>query len=201
MQTAYDSDILHMQQGFIAKCESIIIRKRRSLFEPTIKMKYGEAMELTHINENGEARMVDVHEKDDTYRVAKARGEIKLNNEAFELLKSGNAKKGDVLAAARIAGIMAAKKNYELIPLCHLIPLTKCQIDFEMDEGSNTVSSVCTACCVGKTGVEMEALQGVSVSLLTIYDMLKAIDREMVISNIMLMEKDGGKSGHFVRKL
>jgi cyclic pyranopterin phosphate synthase len=158
-------------------------------------------MEFTHFNKNGEALMVDVHEKDDTYRVARAEGYITVNKEAFDAISGGSVKKGDVLGVARIAGIMAAKRNSELIPLCHNIPLTKCTVDFELLPKTSQIKAVCTASCVGKTGVEMEALTGVSVSLLTIYDMCKAIDKSMEISQIHLLEKEGGKSGHYIRNV
>jgi cyclic pyranopterin phosphate synthase len=157
-------------------------------------------MEFTHFNKNGEALMVDVHEKEDTYRVAKAEGFITVNREVFDAISEGSVKKGDVLGVARLAGIMAAKKNSELIPLCHNIPLTKCTVDFELLPETLQVKAVCTASCVGKTGVEMESLTGVSVALLTIYDMCKAIDKSMEISGVHLLEKDGGKSGRYLRK-
>lgn len=153
---------------------------------------------LTHFNEAGEAHMVDVHEKDDTYRIAKACGEIRVNEDVFDAVSNGTAKKGDVLGIARIAGIMGAKNNSMLIPLCHPIAMTKCDVDFELDKDKYIIRAVCTTACVGKTGVEMEALTGVSTALLTIYDMCKAIDRSMEIVNIRLLEKDGGKSGHYV---
>ena len=136
--------------------------------------------EFTHFNKEGNAVMVDVHAKDDTYRVAVAAGKIYVNEEVYAAIKGHTAKKGDVLGVARIAGIMAAKKNSELIPLCHII------------------EAFCKTSCIGKTGVEMEAMTGVSVTLLTIYDMCKAMDRGMRITDIHLMEKDGGKSGHYV---
>jgi len=142
--------------------------------------------------------MVDVHEKADTYRVARATGDIYVNQECYDAIKGHNIKKGDVLSVARIAGIMAAKKNAELIPLCHILPLTNCKIDFELFDEERRINAVCTASCVGKTGVEMEALTGVSICLLTIYDMCKAVDKGMHIENIHLLEKMGGKSGHYV---
>lgn len=154
---------------------------------------------LTHFNEAGEAHMVDVHEKDDTYRIAKASGEIKVNEDVFNAVANGTVKKGDVLGIARIAGIMGAKNNSMLIPLCHPIAMTKCDVDFELDEDKKIILAVCTTACIGKTGVEMEALTGVSTALLTIYDMCKAIDRSMEITNIHLLEKAGGKSGHYIR--
>ena len=118
----------------------------------------------------------------------------------YEAITNHTAKKGDVLGVARIAGIMAAKKNAELIPLCHIIPLTNCEITYEMSKEESAVIAFCKASCVGKTGVEMEALTGVSVALLTIYDMCKAMDRGMEISDIHLVEKSGGKSGHYIRQ-
>ena len=148
---------------------------------------------FTHFDEKGNAVMVDVHEKADTYRVAVAQGTITVNEEVFQAITNHTAKKGDVLGIARIAGIMGAKKNAELIPLCHIIALTDCEIEFVLDEKTRQI----TASCVGKTGVEMEAMTGVSVALLTIYDMCKAMDRGMVISEIHLVEKMGGKSGHY----
>ena len=141
--------------------------------------------------------MVDVHEKADTYRVAKAEGTIFVNEDAFAAISQGTAKKGDVLGIARIAGIMGAKNNASLIPLCHPIAMTKCDVDFELNEEKKSIKAVCTTACFGKTGVEMEALTGVQVTLLTIYDMCKAIDKHMVMSEIHLIEKTGGKSGDF----
>ena len=156
--------------------------------------------DFTHFDEQGNAGMVDVHAKDDTYRVAVATGKIKVSQEVYEAITNHTAKKGDVLGVARIAGIMAAKKNAELIPLCHIIPLTNCEITYEMSKGESAVIAFCKTSCVGKTGVEMEALTGVSVALLTIYDMCKAMDRGMEISDIHLVEKSGGKSGHYIRQ-
>ncbi|MDR1018688.1 MAG: cyclic pyranopterin monophosphate synthase MoaC [Lachnospiraceae bacterium] len=154
--------------------------------------------DLTHFNEKGEAVMVDIHEKYPTYRVAKAMGRIYVNEQVMNSIINGDNKKGDVLGIARIAGIMGAKKNCELIPLCHNIGLTNCKVDFSINQENNYVQAICEASCVGKTGVEMEALTGVTISLLTIYDMCKAIDKTMKISDVTLLEKDGGKSGHFV---
>ena len=141
--------------------------------------------------------MVDVHEKADTYRVAVAQGTITVNEEVFQAITNHTAKKGDVLGIARIAGIMGAKKNAELIPLCHIIALTDCEIEFVLDEKTRQITATCRTSCVGHTGGEMEAMTGVSVALLTIYDMCKAMDRGMVISEIHLVEKMGGKSGHY----
>ena len=153
---------------------------------------------FTHLDSEGNAIMVDVHEKADTHRVARAAGRIRVSREVFSAVQDGTAKKGDVLAVARVAGIMAAKKNAELIPLCHNISLTNCAVEFQMDAENSCILAECTASCTGKTGVEMEALTGVSVALLTIYDMCKAMDRGMVISDIHLLEKSGGKSGHWI---
>lgn len=148
---------------------------------------------LTHLDEQGNARMVDVSGKDATTRIAVAKGRITMRKETLELIRWGMAKKGDVIAAARIAGIMAAKKTSDLIPLCHPLPLTRVAIDLAPDAEGVTVTA--TAATEGKTGVEMEALTAASVALLTIYDMAKAIDKAMVITNLRLLEKRGGKSG------
>jgi len=155
---------------------------------------------FTHLDENGKANMVDVGGKDETKRFAKASGSITVNEEVFLAITEGRAAKGDVLAAARIAGIMAAKKTPELIPLCHTLLLSKVSVDFSPNPEKKEVVCTCEVRLNGRTGAEMEALTGVSVALLTIYDMCKAMDKTMVISGIRLMEKDGGKSGHYVRK-
>lgn len=155
---------------------------------------------LTHFDEKGNAIMVDVTDKAVTERIAVASGKIKVNEAVFEAIVNGTAKKGDVLGTARIAGIMATKRTSDLIPMCHPLMLTKVAIDFELDETTHSVKCICTAKLSGKTGVEMEALTGVNVALLTIYDMCKAMDRTMQMYDIQLEEKDGGKSGHFVRK-
>lgn len=141
--------------------------------------------------------MVDVGEKHETVRVARARGSIVMKPETLALIKDGSAKKGDVLGVARIAAIQAAKRTSELIPLCHPIALTRVGVEFALDEAKNCVTCEATAETVGRTGVEMEALTAVSVGLLTIYDMCKAVDRGMVIEGIGLLEKLGGKSGHW----
>ena len=154
--------------------------------------------EFTHFKKDGSAVMVDVHEKPDTYRAASATGTIQVSPEVFAAVRDHMAKKGDVLGVARLAGIMGAKKNAELIPLCHIVPLTNCEVTFTTDENTNSITAVCTTSCVGKTGVEMEALTGVSTALLTIYDMCKAMDRGMVIRDIHILEKNGGKSGHYI---
>ena len=155
---------------------------------------------LTHINENGNAVMVDVTEKAVTERTAIASGRIYMTPAALNEVTNGTVPKGDVFAAARIAGIMAAKKTPELIPLCHTLMLTKVIVDIEPVIEENYVLCKCTVKLTGKTGAEMEALTGVSTALLTIYDMCKAIDKSMTITDIHLDEKSGGKSGHYERK-
>lgn len=150
---------------------------------------------FTHFNQDGEAIMVDVSQKDITMRIAIAEGSIKVNQEVFRSIKEQTNKKGDVLAVARIAGIMAAKKTSDMIPLCHPLFITKVTIDFELDEDNYMIKAIATTKVNGKTGVEMEALHAVSVTLLTIYDMCKAIDKSMKISDIRLLHKEGGKSG------
>ena len=151
--------------------------------------------QLTHLDENGAARMVDVSEKTDTVREAMAAGSIRMSAECFALVKNGAVKKGDVLSVARIAGIMGAKKTFELVPLCHCIGLTGVELEFLMHEENCEIEAHCRTKTVGKTGVEMEALTGVQIALLTIYDMCKAIDRGMVMTDIRLSKKSGGKSG------
>lgn len=156
--------------------------------------------ELTHFDHAGQAHMVDVGGKDKTAREAVAEGAIRMNAAAFEAIAHGTAKKGDVLGVARIAGIMAAKKTSDMIPLCHPVALTHCSLQFTLDKTQQMVYARCTARCSGQTGVEMEALHGVSAALLTIYDMCKAADRAMEITDIHLARKSGGKSGGYVRK-
>lgn len=156
--------------------------------------------EFTHFNQHGDAIMVDISKKTETAREAIAEGRISMNQECFDQLKAGNIGKGDVLGVARIAGIMGAKKTSELIPLCHLLSLTKAEIDFELEEETCSVRTICTVRTTGKTGVEMEALTGVQIALLTIYDMCKAIDKGMEMNGIHLCQKSGGKSGIYVRK-
>jgi cyclic pyranopterin monophosphate synthase len=150
---------------------------------------------LTHFNERGQAHMVDVGSKEHTHRVAVATGEIRMQGATFTLIAQGNSKKGDVLGIARIAGIQAAKRTWELIPLCHPISLSKVAIDFELDEAQSRVLCRAQTECHGPTGVEMEALTAVQVALLTIYDMCKAVDRSMMMGDVRLREKRGGKSG------
>lgn len=153
---------------------------------------------LTHFDSTGQAHMVDVGHKAETARVARAAGSIFMQPATLALIRSGSAKKGDVIGIARIAAIQASKRTGELIPLCHPIALTRVAADFVIDEAQNAVHCEVTAECVGKTGVEMEALTALSVGLLTIYDMTKAVDRGMRIDNIRLLEKSGGKSGHWL---
>ena len=152
---------------------------------------------LTHIDEQGNAVMVDVSGKDVTAREASAEGTIIVGAEILRLIRENGVAKGDVLAAARIAGIMACKKTSDIIPLCHPLFLTKASVDFEILEEKQAVKAVCTVRCEGKTGVEMEALTGVSAALLTVYDMCKAVSKEMVIGGIHLVKKSGGRSGEF----
>lgn len=156
-------------------------------------------MELTHINEQGRAKMVDVSEKQETIREAVAYGNVFMKKETLERIKDGTIKKGDVLSVAQVAGIMGAKKTSDIIPMCHPIMISGCDINFYLNFEKNIVEITATVKNTGQTGVEMEALTAVSIAGLTIYDMCKAIDREMVISDIMLMKKSGGKSGVFER--
>jgi len=153
---------------------------------------------LSHLDESGKARMVDVGHKPDTERVAVAQGEVTMRSETLELIRAGAMKKGDVLAVAQVAGVMAAKRTSELIPLCHPLPLTQVLVDIELDDGLPGVRITATTRTVAKTGVEMEALTAVSVAALTIYDMAKAAEKTMRIQNIRLVEKHGGQSGDVV---
>lgn len=157
--------------------------------------KYSQ--DLTHIDNKGEAHMVDVGDKEHTSRLAVATGSVKMNINTLEMIKNGDAKKGDVLGTARIAGIMAAKKTSELIPLCHPIGLTKVTVEIVTDDALPGLNVTATAKVSGQTGVEMEALTACSVACLTIYDMAKAVDRGMIISDVKLLKKSGGKSGHW----
>ena len=153
------------------------------------------ADQLTHFDGTGQAHMVDVAAKSDTHRIAVAAGTIRMKPETLALVVSGTAKKGDVLGIARIAAIMGAKRTSDLVPLCHPLALTRVTVDFEIDSAANSVHCRAQAETVGKTGVEMEALTAVQVGLLTIYDMCKAVDRGMVMTNVRVLEKHGGKSG------
>ena len=152
-------------------------------------------MSLTHLNSDGEAHMVDVGQKQDTHRIAEAKGTVRMSRNAYDAIVNGNLKKGAALGAARIAGIMAAKRTSDLIPLCHPIALTQVEVHCEPVDGCIEIQAHVE--CTGKTGVEMEALTAVSVAALTIYDMAKAIDRGMIIDGIQLVYKSGGKSGEF----
>lgn len=153
-------------------------------------------MELTHFDAQGNAIMVDVSEKNETVRCAVAAGQILLSPTCYRMVSAGDMKKGDVLGVARVAGIMGAKRTSELIPLCHPLPITKITIDFTLLPEQFAIQAICTVRCTGKTGVEMEALTGCTTALLTIYDMCKAVDKRMTITNVYLCQKDGGKSGH-----
>jgi cyclic pyranopterin phosphate synthase len=156
-------------------------------------------MDFTHFNEDGYARMVDVSQKDDTVRVAVAQAIIRMQPATLEAIKSGGVKKGDVLGVAQVAGIMGAKQTAHLIPMCHPLMLTSVDISFESDEQNSQIFIQCQVKTTGKTGVEMEAISGAGIAAMTIYDMSKAIDRWMEITEIKLMEKSGGKSGHVKR--
>ncbi|MDY3368139.1 cyclic pyranopterin monophosphate synthase MoaC [Zhenhengia yiwuensis] len=155
---------------------------------------------LTHFDASGNAVMVDVSEKAVTTRIAEARGSIKVNQAVYDAISNGTAKKGDVLGVARIAGIMGAKKTSDLIPMCHPLMISKCTVDFTMHPETLSIEACCIVKVSGQTGVEMEALTGVNLALLTIYDMCKAMDKGMKITNVRLIEKQGGKSGHYKRE-
>jgi len=152
-------------------------------------------MSLTHLDSEGRARMVDVGHKPDTQRAAVATGEVRMKPETLALIRAGNLKKGDVLATAQLAGIMAAKRNADLIPLCHPLPLTHIEVNCELKDDLPGVAITATVRTTGKTGVEMEALTAVSVAALTVYDMAKAAEKTMQITNVRLLEKHGGMSG------
>ncbi len=155
---------------------------------------------LTHFDSAGQAHMVDVGGKPESARIARAAGSIRMQSATLALIRDGSAQKGDVLGIARIAAIQAAKRTGELIPLCHPLALTRVAAEFVIDEAANAVHCEVTAECYGRTGVEMEAMTAASVGLLTIYDMCKAVDRGMRIENIRLLEKSGGKSGHWLAR-
>lgn len=150
---------------------------------------------LTHFDATGQAHMVDVGAKEDTHRIAVAAGTIRMQPATLALITSGSAKKGDVIGIARIAAIMASKRTSDLVPLCHPLPITRVAVDFDIDEAANSVHCRAQVETIGKTGVEMEALTAVQVGLLTVYDMCKAVDRGMVMTNVRVLEKHGGKSG------
>jgi cyclic pyranopterin phosphate synthase len=156
------------------------------------------ASPLTHFDAGGQAQMVDVGTKPETHRVARARGSIRMQAATLALIESGQASKGDVIGIARIAAIQAAKRTAELIPLCHPLPLTRVNVEFEIDHAAGAVHCTVQAETLGRTGVEMEALTAVQVGLLTVYDMCKAADRGMVIGDVRLLEKSGGRTGHWV---
>jgi cyclic pyranopterin phosphate synthase len=158
--------------------------------------------ELTHLDERGRARMVDVSAKDDTVRIATARGRVLMRPETLRLIRSGGLTKGDVLAIAQVAGVMGAKRTSDLIPLCHPLPITGVNLAFDLvdlDDDAAAVEITASARIVGKTGVEMEALTAVATAALTVYDMCKAVDKDMVIDQIRLVHKVGGKSGEYIR--
>lgn len=150
---------------------------------------------LTHFDAQGQAHMVDVAAKQETHRIARASGRIRMQPATFELIRSGSAKKGDVIGIARIAAIQASKRTADLIPLCHPLPITRVAVDFSLDAETSSVSCTAQVETLGRTGVEMEALTAVQVGLLTVYDMCKAADRGMVMTDIRVLEKHGGKSG------
>jgi len=152
---------------------------------------------LTHIDENGKAKMVDITDKSESNRIAVAIGNIKMKPQTLQLIIEGEMAKGDVLGTARIAGIMACKKTWELIPMCHPLMINECKVDFKIDEKNSTIIIEGTAKTTGRTGVEMEALTAVATAALTIYDMCKAVDKNMIIENIHLQSKSGGKSGNW----
>ena len=156
--------------------------------------------ELTHFDENGTARMVDISEKDDTVREATARGRITVNQDVYDAIETGTIGKGDVLGTATVAGIMGVKRTSDLIPMCHILPISKCSITFEKIPEKREIWCNCTVKVTGKTGVEMEALTGVSIALLTVYDMCKAMDKSMEIGEIYLYKKTGGKSGEVLNE-
>ena len=153
--------------------------------------------DFTHFDEKGNAYMVDVSDKDITRRTASAQGSISVSREVMDAVTGKMIKKGDVLTVAQVAGIMGTKRTSDLIPMCHPLSLSNASVTFGIDEDACTITAVCTAVCEGKTGVEIEALTGASIALLTIYDMCKSVDKRMVISDIRLIEKTGGKSGDF----
>lgn len=160
----------------------------------------GTSPGLTHLDEAGRARMVDVSEKPDTLREATARGRVVMARETLALIEEGGIPKGDVFTVAQVAGVMAAKQTGALIPLCHPLPITGVDMSFRVDRAASAVEIEATARVVGKTGVEMEALVAVSLAALTIYDMCKSVDREMVVDDVRLVHKQGGKSGEFIRE-
>jgi cyclic pyranopterin phosphate synthase len=178
------------------------MKKKKDSFRNffTKKMTTPAEHSSNHFDASGRARMVDVSQKNDTAREAKASAKICMSENAFNMVKSGSLKKGDVLGVARLAGIMAAKQVDRLIPLAHPLNLTRAEIEFSLDDRANSVEIIATIGITGKTGVEMEALTAVSIAALTIYDMAKSVDKAMTIQDIKLLRKSGGKSGIFERK-
>ncbi len=156
-------------------------------------------MTFTHMNQQGYGKMVDVGDKDITHRIAKAQAKISMTHDSFRAIQLGHLKKGDVLAVAQVAGIQAVKRCADLIPMAHPLLLSGIDIDYQLDETTASIQIICTVRCDGKTGVEMEALMGASVCALTIYDMAKALDKSMRIDDVYVLEKIGGKSGHYQR--
>ena len=153
--------------------------------------------EFTHFDDKGNAYMVDVSDKDVSRRTAVAEGSIRMSREALDAVLGKKVKKGDVFTVAQVAGIMGTKRTSDLIPMCHTLSLENAMLEFSVDEDAEFIKAICTAVCDGRTGVEMEALTGVSVALLTVYDMCKSIDKSMVISDVHLVSKTGGKSGDY----
>jgi cyclic pyranopterin phosphate synthase len=189
-------------EQFSYRCFTTAVNSSTNNEKPTSEMSFqndeiGES--LTHVNKEGNANMVDVGSKMNTLRYSVATARVKLGKKAFQLVKDNKMKKGDVMNVAKLAGIMAAKQTANLIPLCHNIPLTSINVDLEFEEATHSLVIEGKVKCFGKTGVEMEALTSVSVAALTVYDMCKAVSVDIVITDIQLMEKDGGKSGYFVR--
>jgi cyclic pyranopterin phosphate synthase len=176
----------------------MIIRRRRSSYCGALEIRHESVKKLTHIDARGRARMVDVAAKGETRRTARAGGRIRMLPSTLRKIASGGAAKGDVLGVARTAAIQAAKRTSELIPLCHPLALTHVGVDFTIDRKAGAVECVATVSTIGRTGVEMEALTAVAVGLLTVYDMCKAADRGMRMERIRLLEKLGGKSGHWL---
>jgi len=194
----------------ISQCYDNPIRRRvaarritlfRNLNHMAMSTSNPSADQLTHFDATGQAHMVDVGAKQDTHRIAVAAGTIRMKPDTLALIQSGNAKKGDVIGIARIAAIMASKRTGDLVPLCHPLPITRVAVDFEIDAGASSVHCRAQVETIGKTGVEMEALTAVQVGLLTIYDMCKAVDRGMVMTNVRVLEKHGGKSGDWTADL
>lgn len=182
----------------ILNCDSMEFSE--SIFEDKVKQDNKNVAEkLSHINSDGRARMVDVSDKKKTNREAVASGAIYMKKSTLERIDKGEIYKGDVLSVAQVAGIMAAKKTADIIPMCHPILMGACDITFNIDFNNNKVDIIATAKTIGETGIEMEALTAVSIAALTIYDMCKAVDKTMVISDVKLLRKIGGKSGEFIR--